>query len=63
MAALLVIHFLLIRAGILKLYVSEWGYWPFYAASCVIAAVLITLAMRLLRRPQEGQKNSGFRKA
>lgn len=52
---MLVIHYFLIRAGILKVFISPWRYWPIYITSCLVGAVLILLAMRLFRRPQEGK--------
>jgi hypothetical protein len=54
-AVMLAVHYMLIRSGILKLYISPWTYWPLYITSCLTGAVLILLAMRLLRRPQVGQ--------
>lgn len=54
-AALLAIHYILIRTGILKLFISPWTYWPLYITSVLVGAVLILLAMRLLRRPGAAQ--------
>ncbi len=54
-AVLLGLHYVLVIAGILKLFISPWTYWPVYTISILVGAGLIWLAMRLLRRPDTAQ--------